>query len=152
MTLPLLGKIVFWHWWALGFLLLIVESLAPGAFFLWMGVSAGIVGAILAFAPEMGWHLQIVIFAVFSVASIAGWRVYLQKHPTLSDEPLLNRRGAQYVGRVVELTEDMAMGRGKVSVDDTIWRVVCDDGIDLPAGRRVKVVAIEGTTLKVEPA
>lgn len=152
MIIPFLGKIVFWHWWALAVVLLIVETLAPGAFFLWMGVSAGVVGAILAFAPDMGWQLQVFIFTVFSVATIVGWRYYLQKNPTETDEPLLNRRGSQYVGRTFELAEEMKLGRGKISVDDTTWRAVCDDETDLPAGSRVKVIDIEGTTLKVEPA
>jgi len=152
MTIPFLGQVVFWHWWALAILLLIVETLAPGAFFMWMGVSAGIVGAILAFFPGMGWQLQIFIFAFFSIATIVGWRYYLQKNPTETDEPLLNRRGAQYVGRTFELTEEMKLGRGKINVDDTTWRAVCDDETDLPVGSRVKVIAIDGTILKVEPA
>lgn len=151
MTIPFLGTIVFWHWWAFAVLLLIVETLAPGAFFLWMGVSAGIVGAILAFAPDMGWQPQIFIFAIFSVVSIVSWRYYLQRNPTETDEPLLNRRGSQYIGRSFKLTEDMQMGRGKISVDDTIWRAVCEEDIDLPAGSRVKVVDMDGTTLKVKP-
>ena len=152
MIIPFLGKIVFWHWWAFAIVLLIVETLAPGSFFMWMGVSAGIVGVILAFAPDMGWQLQVVIFTVFSVATIVGWRYYLQRNPTETDEPLLNRRGSQYVGRTFELTEEMALGRGKISVDDTTWRAEYDAGGDLPAGSHVKVIAIDGTTLKVEPA
>lgn len=152
MTIPFLGQVVFWHWWALAVILLIIETLAPGAFFMWMGVSAGIVGALLAFFPGMGWQLQVFIFAVFSVATIVGWRSYLRRNPTETDEPLLNRRGSQYVGRTFELTEEMKLGRGKINVDDTSWRAVCDDETDLPAGSRVKVIAIDGTILKVEPA
>lgn len=152
MTIPFLGQVVFWHWWALAVILLIIETLAPGAFFMWMGVSAGIVGALLAFFPSMGWQLQVFIFAVFSVATIVGWRSYLRRNPTETDEPLLNRRGSQYVGRTFELTEEMKLGRGKINVDDTSWRAVCDDETDLPAGSRVKVIAIDGTILKVEPA
>lgn len=33
MTLPVIGEVVFWHWWAFGLVLLIVEALVPGAFF-----------------------------------------------------------------------------------------------------------------------
>ena len=33
----------FWHWWALGGLLVIVEAFAPGYMFLWFGAAAGLV-------------------------------------------------------------------------------------------------------------
>jgi len=29
---------MFWHWWVLGLMLIVVELLAPGAFFLWFGI------------------------------------------------------------------------------------------------------------------
>jgi len=55
---------------------------------------------------------------------------------------------------VEELAEDFdgTAKIGKINVDDTTWRAVCDDETDLPAGSRVKVIAIDGTILKVEPA
>ena len=31
----------FWHWLVLGVVLAIIEVFAPGAFFLWLGISAG---------------------------------------------------------------------------------------------------------------
>jgi len=151
MTLPLIGQVVFWHWWAFGIVLLIVEMLVPGAFFLWMGIAAGLVGGVLLFAPDMGWEYQVTIFAVLSVASIVGWRAWLAKHPTETDEPMLNRRGAQYVGRIFVLSETLPLGRGSIRVDDTTWQAVCDAGDDLAAGARVRVTGLDGTTLKIEP-
>lgn len=149
--IPFLGKIVFWHWWVLGLALLLLEMLAPGAFFLWMAVATGVVGALLLVAPGLGWEYQVLVFAVLSVGSIVAWRIYLKKNPTETDEPLLNKRGAQYVGRTFVLAEDMPLGRGKIQVDDSTWRAVCDAGDDIAAGSRVKVTAIDGTTLKIEP-
>lgn len=145
-------KIVFWHWWILGVLLLGIEIMLPAQVFLWMGISAGVTGGIILIGPGIGWQWQIVLFGVFSVVSIVGWRLYQKKFPPEMDEPMLNRRGTQYVGRTFELTGEMQLGRGKISVDDTSWRAVCDDETDLPAGSRVKVIDIDGTTLKVEPA
>lgn len=150
--MELFGKIVFWHWWIVGILLLGIELMLPAQFFLWLGISAGLTGGILLVAPNIGWQWQMVFFGVLSIASIVGWRQYQKKFPTHSDEPMLNRRGSQYVGRTFELSEEMALGRGKINVDDTTWRAECDAVADLPAGSRVKVVDIDGTTLKVEPA
>lgn len=145
-------KIVFWHWWIAGVLLLGIEIMLPAQVFLWLGISAGVTGGIVLIGPGIGWQWQLVLFGVFSVGSIVGWRLYQKKFPPESDEPMLNRRGTQYVGRTFELTEEMALGRGKISVDDTSWRAVCDNETDLPAGSRVKVIDIDGTILKVEPA
>ncbi len=86
---------------------------------------------------------------VFSVAAVAGSRIYLRRHPTKSDHPNLNRRGEQYVTRVFTLKEAIVNGQGKIQVDDSTWRI---EGDDLPAGAKVRVVGVEGTRLKVEKA
>ncbi len=152
MTLPLIGDVVFWHWWALGFILLVIEMLAPGFFFLFLGAAAAVMGVVLLAVPDMGWQSQLILYSVLSVVSITAWRIWVKRNPAETDEPTLNQRGAQYVGRVFLLESDMPLGRGKIHVDDTTWRAVCDDGQDLPSGSRVKVVDVDGTTLKIESA
>jgi membrane protein implicated in regulation of membrane protease activity len=62
---------------------------------------------------------------------------------------MLNRRGEQYVGRLFTLQEAVVNGVGKLQVDDTTWRI---SGVDLPAGRKVRVAGVDGTTLRVEAA
>lgn len=143
------AAIEFWHWWvaALGFIVL--EVFAPGTLFLWTGVAAGVVGLLLLVFPEISWQNQFVVFAAVSVVSVVAWRLYHRRHPTQTDRPTLNRRAEQYVGRVLDLDQGIVNGTGKVRVDDTTWKV---QGADLPAGARVKVVAVEGTILMVEPA
>lgn len=72
-------------------------------------------------------------------------------HPSVSasEQPDLNRRGQQYVGRVVVLEEAIEGGRGKVRISDTLWLVT---GPDLPRGTGVRVVGSKGTVLEVAPA
>ncbi|MCP4041858.1 MAG: NfeD family protein [Gammaproteobacteria bacterium] len=137
----------FWHWIILAVLLLIVEALAPGAFFLWMGVAAGVVGLLLLAIPGLGLEFQILIFAVVSVVSVVAWRSYLRSHPTESDKPLLNRRGEQYVNRTFTLTEPIVNGQGKIRVDDSTWKI---SGEDCAAGIQVTVVGVDGVVLRVE--
>ncbi len=139
--------ITYWHWWILAVALLVLEVFAPGAFFLWMGVGAGIVGVILLIAPDMGWEYQFMVFSIFSVVSIASWRLFIRKHPAVSDKPTLNRRGEQYVGRVFTLSEPIVNGLGKIRVDDSTWKVM---GEDCAAGAKIRVVNVDGTVLKVE--
>lgn len=142
-------ELVFWHWWALAVVLLIVELLAPGMFFLWMGESAFIVGGILWFFPTMKVEYQVILFSILSVVSIVAFRYYLKRYPIHTDRPLLNRRTAQYVGRMFTLEEAIVNGRGKIRVDDSTWRV---EGEDCEAGVRVQVVEAEGVILKVKKA
>jgi membrane protein implicated in regulation of membrane protease activity len=144
-----MATLTYWHWWILAVALLVLEVFAPGAFFLWMGVGAGIVGVILLVTPDMGWEYQFMVFAIFSIVSIATWRLYIRKHPTETDKPTLNRRGEQYVGRVFTLSEPIVDGIGKIRVDDSTWKVT---GEDCGMGTKVKIISVEGTVLKVEHA
>ena len=112
--MDLLAGIEFWHWWVGAIGLIVVETLAPGAIFLWLGVSAAVVGAILLAAPELSWEYQLLIFAVLSVGSVIGWRAYHKRHPSETDLPNLNRRGEQYVGRLITLDDPIVNRVGKI--------------------------------------
>lgn len=139
----------YWHWIVLGVVFITLEAFAPGAFFLGMGVSAVLVGGGLFAIPAMGWELQVFLFAVLSVVSIFVTRRWVRHTPIESDQPLLNQRGAQYVGRHFNLSEAIVNGQGKIKVDDSIWKV---SGDDLPEGSRVRVTGIDGTVLSIAAA
>ncbi len=141
-------SVTFWQWWIAALVLLVLEVFVPGAFFLWMGVAAGVTGLLLYLIPTLGWEYQLLLFAVLSVASIIVWRVYLRRHPTATDRPTLNRRGEQYVGRLFTLEEPIVNGSGKIRVDDSTWKI---EGADCPGGSRVRVTGVDGTVLRVEP-
>ncbi|MBN4069032.1 NfeD family protein [Beggiatoa alba] len=142
----MLEQMDYWHWWVFAVVLLIVEALAPGAFFLWMGISAAIVGLVLFLVPDMASSIQWLIFAVLSVATIVIWRMRLKKKPTETDHPTLNRRGTQYIDRVFTLSEPIINGSGKVTVDDSTWKI---RGDDCAAGTKVKVTSADGVILHV---
>lgn len=140
--------VVYWHWLAFAVFLLTVELLAPGLFFLWMA-NAGLVTGILLFVfPSMGWEIQWFIFSMMSVIGITVARRFFRRNPTESEQPLLNRRTAQYIGRVFTLEQAIVNGQGKIRVDDSLWKI---QGPDCPAGAKVKVVGAESVVLMVEP-
>ncbi|MCP5152121.1 MAG: NfeD family protein [Ectothiorhodospiraceae bacterium] len=139
----------FWHWFVLATVFGIIEVLAPGTFFLWLGISAGLVGVLAWLVPTLDWRVQTLIFTVLAVVAVAISRRYLRSRPIQSDRPLLNLRGHQYVGRTFTLDEPIVNGRGRIKVDDSIWRV---EGDDCPAGRRVRVNGVDGVILRVEAA
>lgn len=140
-------QLTHWHWWIAAVILLVLEIFAPGAFFMWMGISAVVVGLLAYLFSDMGWTYQVLIFSVFSVASIVAWRNYQGKNPATTDQPTLNQRGAQYIGRTFGLQEAIENGHGKIKVDDTTWKVL---GPDCEQGSRVKVTGVDGTMLVVE--
>ena len=142
-----INDIIYWHWLILAVALIILEILMPGAYFLWMGISAAVVGGVMFVFPEMQILVQVLIFAVLSVFTVVMYKSHQKKNPVVTDEPALNRRGEQYLGRSFTLSEPIVNGMGKVKVDDSTWKVA---GMDMPAGMIVRVVAVDGTTLKVE--
>lgn len=141
-------QIDFWYWWIFAVLLVIIEILAPSFFALWMAIAAFMTGLALLLMPEMAWQIQLFIFALLSVFSIVLWRRYYLKNPILSDEPNLNRRGEQYIGRLVTLQTPIVDGIGKIRLDDSSWKV---QGPDCPAGKKVRIVALNNVVFSVEP-
>jgi membrane protein implicated in regulation of membrane protease activity len=64
----------------------------------------------------------------------------------VSDQPALNRRTAQLVGRQVVLERGIVQGRGRVQIADAYWDVT---GPDLATGTNVVITGAEGMTLQV---
>ena len=144
-----LDHIVFWHWWIVAGLLLILELTAPAFFFLWLGIAAAAVGLILLVFPSIDLETQLLLFAIASVVAVLAWRKYRETRPVSTDQPNLNRRGQQYIGRIFSLSAPITNGVGKVTVDDSTWKV---KGPDLPAGTHIKVTGVDGVVFKVEVA
>jgi len=129
---------------AVAWLVAVISMMLP-----WAGAGLGLYG---------GWRL--------SRADLAGWWWvgagiallvadvlidFVWAHPGLSasDQPDLNRRAAQLVGRTLVVAEAIEGGRGKVRVGDTLWPA---EGPDVPAGTEVRVTAARVTVLVVEVA
>lgn len=138
---------VFWHWWVLGFLLLVAEILTPGTFFMWIGFAAFVTGITAWLVPSLSWAGEIVMFAVLSLAAVILWLKYRPLTRNDAEDNGLNQRGRHNIGRELTLVSDIENGIGQARLDDSVWRV---SGPKLKAGSRVKVIGTDGTTLKVE--
>ncbi len=141
-----MDALVFWHWWVLGFVLLVAEVLLPGTFCLWLGLSAFVTGLVAWLLPTLHWQVEVVLFAVLSFVAVAAWFRFKPLARSDADNGL-NQRGRGYVGQVFELVEPIQNGFGKARVEDGVWRVA---GPELAAGSKVRVIAVEGATLTVE--
>ena len=74
---------------------------------------------------------------------------FVWAHPSVlgTDQPDLNRRSMQLLGRVATVEEAIDCGRGRVRIGDTLWMA---EGPDMPAGAEVRITAANGSVLKVE--
>jgi hypothetical protein len=137
-----------WHWFCLAAVLGILEvTLGASFFLLWLAVSAITIALILIGFPSLDWQYQLLIFALESITCIFFWHMHLKHNPIKTDKPTLNRRNEQYINRVFTLTEPITNGRGKIQVDDSFWIV---EGKDLPVGKKVRVIGVNGVILQVE--
>jgi inner membrane protein len=136
-----------WAWIILGLALMGLELLAPGVFFLWLGLAALLTG-VLDGAFALSWQTSALCFAVLSVALVLAGRKLTRRRDEEDQGPAgLNRRGHALVGRVFTLEAPIVDGSGRIRVDDSSWRVT---GPSAPAGASVRVVQVDGATLVVE--
>lgn len=136
-------------WAALALVLFAAETMAPGAFMLWLGFAAVVVFLGVLLIPGIPILAQVAAFIVLSFVSIQVYRKYFRGRERQSDQPALNRRAAALVGRLVPLERGIVQGHGRVQIADAYWDVA---GPDLPTGATVRIVGADGMTLQVEPA
>jgi inner membrane protein len=141
--LPIAGE---WFWWIVAGVLLFLELMTPITFFVFLAAAAAATGLLDAFF-DFGWRAELMIFAGFALVLVLAGRPLLLKRRVLdSDQPNLNRRMYDYVGKSYVLEQAIRDGRGRLRIEDTLWDVI---GPDLPPGARVKVTGIEGLRLTV---
>jgi membrane protein implicated in regulation of membrane protease activity len=135
-------------WAAVALVLFAAETLAPGAFMLWLGFAAAAVFLVVLLfdVPVLA---QVALFVVLSFISVQVYRRWFRDRARASDRPTLNRRAEALIGRVVPLERAIVGGHGRVQIADAYWEVI---GPDLPAGAPVRVVAASGMALQVEAA
>jgi hypothetical protein len=142
-------KIVFWYWWALAAVLLVFEMLLPGVVFLFLAIGATAAGFGLLVVSDLSLELQLVLFAVVAVASAIGLRSTLRQLQHRAPAANINARAHALIGKIFVLDQPILAGRGRIKLGDGSWIVT---GPDMVAGARVRVTAVDGTELRVEPA
>ena len=137
----------YWGWLTAGVVLMVLEILTPGVFFMWIGFGALLTGLVSAVFPEAAPVVLGTVFAVLSVISVLAGRKLIGKKQAVDNN--LNNRGALYVGQSFQVFEPIEDGRGKIKVGAPLWLASCPQNI--PAGATVKVTGVNGTFLVVEP-
>ena len=135
-------------WLVAGLVLCAAETLAPGAFLIWIGAAAVILGMVEFFLP-MEFTAQLLLFAALVVALVVvGRRIYGSIDRGSPPQPLGRAEGL--VGKEFFLDRAIERGFGCIRVDDSVWRVT---GEDMSAGAKVRVTGVEqGALLRVAKA
>ena len=136
-------------WACLALLLIAAEVLMPGVFMLWLGIAAGVVFAVVLLVPGIPPPWQALGFIVLSFATIVIYRRFFGQLDEQSDQPLLNRKAEQFVGKIFILDTAIVNGNGRIKMGDALWTV---SGPELPAGTRVRVIAADSMVLTVVAA
>ena len=136
-------------WACLALLLIAAEVLMPGVFMLWLGIAAGVVFAVVLLVPGIPPPWQALGFIVLSFATIVIYRRFFGQLDERSDQPLLNRKAEQFVGKIFILDTAIVNGNGRIKMGDALWTVT---GPELPAGTRVRVIAADSMILTVVAA
>ncbi|MDF3033230.1 MAG: conserved rane protein of unknown function [Alphaproteobacteria bacterium] len=95
--------LAYWHWVIFGLAMMAAELMVPGAFFLWVGIAALMLGVTTFIFPFMAVPGQLVLFGVLApLAAIIGRKV-MRNLPGSAEPSLLNRRGQQLAGETITL-------------------------------------------------
>ena len=131
-------------WGTFALALAAAELVVPGVFLIWLAIAAALT-ALVELRVPMGGAFQLLLFSVMSALSVSGGRLWYLARPGSTD-PLLNDRSARLIGQTVVVAEPIVHGEGRVRVDDSSWPA---RGPDAPAGARVTVIEVVGSTLIV---
>jgi len=140
-----------WHGWIIAALLLfIAEMFVPG---FWLAcVAIGSLAAGLVALLPIGMPLQVVTFAVTTLASFVGVRPFLVRHFQLGHGTGVRTNVDALLGKTGLVSEriDPATRKGRVIVDGEDWRGATMDNTALEPGTRITVIQVDGTILLVE--
>lgn len=142
---------IWWLWVLLGILLLAIEILTPGGFYvLFFGVGALATGLLAALGVVEPVWAQWLVFSVVSVLSLLLFRGKLLA--TMSVGP---RQGApvdSLVGQDAVVTETVPVsGVGRAELRGSAWSARTTHPEPIVKGTRCRVERVEGLTLWIRP-
>lgn len=146
-------QILWWHWVVLGIVLMLLELAVPAFFLIWFGLGALIVGALLALFTSAPFALQVLAWTAFSLLFI--WLWFKVFKPNIYKSRAGMARGS-LIGEIGLVTRDIRpYEKGQVRfqkpiLGDEVWESVADE--EIRVGERVRVLEVEGNTVRVSRA
>ncbi len=136
-------------WFLLGLIFFLAELIIPGFFIFFFGLGAWVT-ALVCLIWDPGTNLQIIIFAVTSVLTLAGLRKMIQKRFFYSKNDDSNAVEDEFTGKEAVAIADFGSDkRGKVDFKGTTWQAESDT--EIKKGQIVTIINKENFKLFVEP-
>lgn len=137
-----------WVWATIGVFLLVAELFTGTMYLLWIAVAAFITTLIVAIFPNIGMTGEVIIFSIIAVITVVFGRKLFPPPPKQVNEDI-NNPNVRLIGQMVIVSDDFVGGIGAVKHGDTRWRATAKT--NPKAGESLKVVAVDGATLVIEP-
>ncbi len=140
----------WWHWIVGGIILVLAELAIPAFYIIWFGCGALLVGLALVLLPNLSSTAQVMLWIVTSATLTALWFRVLRAGRSRTRSGTADGDAIGEAGLVVQAIAPFARGRVRfqrpiLGADE--W--ACSAETEIPAGERVRIVAIEGSYLKV---
>jgi hypothetical protein len=139
----------WWYWIVGGIMLVLAELVIPSFFIVWFGLGALLTG-LLTLALDLSLTAQLATWTLASLAMVGLWfRVFKRSFV----KTRIGTADGEVIGEIGVLVSAVApFERGKVRFQRPVlgseeWACRADAAI--AAGERVKVVAVEGSFLKI---
>ena len=140
-----------WGWGILGLILLAAE-MATGTFYiLWFGIAALCLSLALVLYPSMPIALQLFMFALLSLGSLAIWKMNYRKS---ASHLRVGQSQSDEIGRVGTVTQAISPRQnGRIQFAQGVmgsreWAAIADEEIE--AGADAVIIGIEGNSLRVQ--
>ncbi len=142
--------IAWWHWLALGLILVALElSVAGGFYILFLGVAAIVISALSLLEVAGPLWVQLLLFSVLSVLSLLFFRSPLLRWMKLDRaSPDID----SLVGETGVMLDDIPPGEiGRAELRGTVWSARNTSAEILQKGHRCVVVRVDRLTLLIKP-
>jgi inner membrane protein len=141
---------IWWLWLFLGLILLGIEVMTPGGFYiLFFGLSALVVGALTGFEVVQSEWAQWLLFSLLSIGSLVVFRNPLRRlaHVDAPNNDMVD----SLIGESALVLDNLAPGeQGKAELRGTAWNAKNSGSAPLSKGQRSRVAQVEGLTLWIE--
>ncbi len=142
-------ELEWWHWAVGGIALIVAELVVPAFVLIWFGLGALVVALAVSVAG-VGLTMQLALWLAVSLALVAGWFKVFKPN---MHKTRIGMADANVVGEIGMLVRAVApFEKGEVRfqkpiLGSDVWECIADESIK--SGERVRVVAVEGSFLKV---
>lgn len=134
-------------WLVLFVLALIIEAIGTDLVSIWFAFGA-VIALIASLVPDVSWWMELIIFFVISLASLAALRPlihrYLRKNTVASNiDSIVGQKG-------LLISKIDLLHHGEVKINDVTWTAIASKETEsIEKGSIVKVLAVSGNKLIV---